>query len=68
MTTPTERRILRVLRRCHGHRRLRAAMLTCTGPDTSLPAAYDQVYGVWLPASGKAPTDTSAAGSKGVSR
>jgi AraC family transcriptional regulator len=35
----------------------RVAVLTHTGPYTGLPAAYDQLYGVWLPASGEEPAD-----------
>jgi AraC family transcriptional regulator len=35
----------------------RAAVLTYTGPYAGLPAAYDQLYGIWLPASGEAPAD-----------
>lgn len=33
------------------------AVLTYTGPYAGLPAAYDQLYGVWLPQSGRAPAD-----------
>jgi AraC family transcriptional regulator len=36
----------------------RHAVLTFTGPYAGLPAAYDQLYGNWLPASGEAPADT----------
>lgn len=35
----------------------RHAVLTFTGPYSGLPAAYDQLYGVWLPASGETPAD-----------
>ena len=35
----------------------RAAVLTHTGPYVGMPAAYNQVYGVWLPASGETPAD-----------
>jgi AraC family transcriptional regulator len=33
------------------------AVLTYTGPYAGLPAAYDQLYGVWLPQSGRTPAD-----------
>jgi AraC family transcriptional regulator len=36
----------------------RHAVLTYTGPYAGLPAAYDQLYGIWLPASGETPADT----------
>ncbi len=36
----------------------RHAVLTYTGPYAGLPAAYDQLYGIWLPQSGEAPADT----------
>jgi AraC family transcriptional regulator len=35
----------------------RVAVLTHTGPYAGLPAAYDQLYGVWLSASGEVPAD-----------
>jgi AraC family transcriptional regulator len=35
----------------------RAAVLTHTGPYAGLPAAYDELYGVWLPGSGETPAD-----------
>ena len=35
----------------------RAAVLTHTGPYARLQAAYDQLYGIWLPASGETPAD-----------
>jgi AraC family transcriptional regulator len=35
----------------------RHAVLTFTGPYAGLPAAYDQLLGVWLPASGEVPAD-----------
>jgi AraC family transcriptional regulator len=35
----------------------RQAVLTYTGPYAGLPAAYDQLFGVWLPASGEEPAD-----------
>ncbi len=38
----------------------RHAVLTYTGPYTGLPAAYDQLYQTWLPASGETPADTPA--------
>lgn len=36
----------------------RHAVLTFTGPYAGLPAAYDQLYGVWLPESGAQPADS----------
>ncbi len=36
----------------------RHAVLTYTGPYAGLPAAYDQLYSVWLPASGEEPADS----------
>jgi AraC family transcriptional regulator len=36
----------------------RHAVLTYTGPYAGLPAAYDHLYSVWLPASGQEPADT----------
>jgi AraC family transcriptional regulator len=36
----------------------RHAVLTFTGPYAGLPAAYDQLFGVWLPASGESPADS----------
>lgn len=33
-------------------------MLTFTGPCAGLPAAHDQLYGVWLPESGEHPADS----------
>ncbi len=33
------------------------AVLTYTGPYAGLPAAYDQLYGLWLPQSGLTPAD-----------
>ena len=36
----------------------RHAVLTFTGPYAGLPAAYDQLFGVWLPQSGETPTDS----------
>jgi AraC family transcriptional regulator len=36
----------------------RHAVLTFTGPYAGLPAAYDQLYGNWLPESGEEPADT----------
>lgn len=36
----------------------RHAVLTFTGPYAGLPAAYDQLYGIWLPDSGEKPADT----------
>jgi AraC family transcriptional regulator len=38
----------------------RHAVLTFTGPYAGLPAAYDQLYGLWLPESGEKPADTPA--------
>ncbi len=38
----------------------RNAVLTCKGPYAGLPAAYDQLYSVWLPASGEEPADAPA--------
>lgn len=35
----------------------RQAVLTYTGPYAGLPAAYDELFGVWLPASGEEPAD-----------
>ena len=35
----------------------RHAVLTYTGPYAGLPAAYDQLFGIWLPASGEEPAD-----------
>ncbi len=35
----------------------RQAVLTYRGPYAGLPAAYDQLFGVWLPASGEEPAD-----------
>jgi AraC family transcriptional regulator len=35
----------------------RQAVLTYRGPYAGLPAAYDQLFGVWLPASGEDPAD-----------
>jgi AraC family transcriptional regulator len=35
----------------------RHAVLTFTGPYAGLPAAYDQLLGIWLPASGEVPAD-----------
>jgi AraC family transcriptional regulator len=35
----------------------RHAVLTYTGPYAGLPAAYDQLFGVWLPASGEEPAN-----------
>ncbi len=35
----------------------RNAVLTYKGPYAGLPAAYDQLYSVWLPASGEDPAD-----------
>ena len=35
----------------------RTAVLTYRGPYAGLPAAYDQLFGVWLPASGEEPAD-----------
>ena len=36
----------------------RHAVLTHTGPYAGLPAAYDQLYSVWLPGSGEEPADS----------
>jgi AraC family transcriptional regulator len=36
----------------------RQAVLTYTGPYAGLPAAYDELFGVWLPASGEEPADS----------
>ena len=36
----------------------RHAVLTFTGPYAGLPAAYDQLLGVWLPPSGEVPADS----------
>ncbi len=36
----------------------RHAVLTFTGPYAGLPAAYDQLYAVWLPQSGEQPADS----------
>ncbi len=36
----------------------RQAVLTYTGPYAGLPAAYDQLYALWLPASGEEPADS----------
>jgi AraC family transcriptional regulator len=36
----------------------RHAVLTYTGPYAGLPAAYDQLYAVWLPQSGEEPADS----------
>jgi AraC family transcriptional regulator len=35
----------------------RQAVLTYTGPYAGLPAAYDQLYALWLPQSGEQPAD-----------
>lgn len=35
----------------------RHAVMQIKGPYTLLPAAYDQIYGTWLPASGEVPSD-----------
>ena len=35
----------------------RHAVLTFTGPYAGLPAAYDQLFAVWLPESGETPAD-----------
>ena len=37
--------------------RTEARVLTHTDPYAGLPAAHDQFYGIWLPASGGAPAD-----------
>ena len=36
----------------------RHAVLTFRGPYAGLPAAYDQLFGTWLPASGETPADS----------
>lgn len=36
----------------------RHAVLTFKGPYAGLPAAYDQLFGVWLPQSGETPKDS----------
>jgi AraC family transcriptional regulator len=36
----------------------RHAVLTFTGPYAGLPAAYDQLYAIWLPESGEEPGDS----------
>jgi AraC family transcriptional regulator len=36
----------------------RQAVLTYKGPYAGLPAAYDELFGVWLPASGEEPADS----------
>ena len=36
----------------------RLAVLTFTGPYAGLPAAYDQLMGIWLPQSGEVPADS----------
>lgn len=36
----------------------RQAVLTYKGPYAGLPAAYDELFGVWLPTSGEEPADT----------
>jgi AraC family transcriptional regulator len=36
----------------------RHAVLTFSGPYAGLPAAYDQLYGIWLPESGETPADS----------
>jgi AraC family transcriptional regulator len=33
-------------------------VLTFTGPYAGLPAAWDQLYAAWLPASGEEPADS----------
>lgn len=38
----------------------RNAVLTYKGPYAGLPAAYDQLYSVWLPTSGQDPADAPA--------
>ncbi|MFN4194082.1 MAG: GyrI-like domain-containing protein [Tabrizicola sp.] len=35
----------------------RQAVLTYRGPYAGLPAAYDELFGIWLPASGEEPAD-----------
>jgi AraC family transcriptional regulator len=36
----------------------RQAVLTYKGPYAGLPAAYDELFGIWLPQSGEEPADT----------
>jgi AraC family transcriptional regulator len=36
----------------------RHAVMTYRGPYAGLPAAYDQLFGAWLPSSGEEPADT----------
>ena len=36
----------------------RHAVLTYQGPYAGLPAAYDQLFGLWLPQSGEEPADS----------
>ena len=36
----------------------RHAVLTFTGPYAGLQAAYDQLFGIWLPQSGETPADS----------
>jgi AraC family transcriptional regulator len=36
----------------------RQAVLTYKGPFAGLPAAYDELFGIWLPQSGEEPADT----------
>jgi AraC family transcriptional regulator len=36
----------------------RHAVLTFTGPYAGLPAAYDQLFGIWLPQSGETPAES----------
>jgi AraC family transcriptional regulator len=38
----------------------RQAVLTYKGPYAGLPAAYDELFGLWLPQSGEEPADTPA--------
>jgi AraC family transcriptional regulator len=38
----------------------REAVMTYRGPYAGLPAAYDQLFGVWLPSSGEEPADAPA--------
>ncbi|PZQ97973.1 MAG: AraC family transcriptional regulator [Cereibacter sphaeroides] len=38
----------------------RTAVLTFTGPYAGLPAAYDQLYSIWLPDSGEEPAHSPA--------
>jgi AraC family transcriptional regulator len=38
----------------------RHAVLRHVGPYAGLPAAYDQLFGIWLPASGEEPADSPA--------